>query len=160
MTIAEEIERLYQLKESGAITEDEYVEVKRHMLAGALPADEAATTPPAELERQTREWAMFLHLSQLLGMLVPLGGLVAPILIWQIKKEALPELDAHGKLVLNWVLSALIYFVVALLLTMILIGIPLLIALVVVSIVFPIIGGVKANNGELWPYPLSIGFLK
>jgi hypothetical protein len=69
-------------------------------------------------------------------------------------------LDAHGKVVLNWVLSALIYFLVAALLTLIVIGIPALIALVMLVVVFPIIGGVKAGNGELWQYPLSIGFLK
>lgn len=35
-----------------------------------------------------------------------------------------------------------------------------LLALVIMSIVFPIIGAVKANNGELWEYPLTIKFLK
>jgi len=30
----------------------------------------------------------------------------------------------------------------------------------VIGVVFPIIGGIKANNGQLWKYPLSIPFLK
>jgi hypothetical protein len=34
------------------------------------------------------------------------------------------------------------------------------IALVVCAIVFPIVGGIKANNGEVWRYPLSIAFFK
>jgi uncharacterized Tic20 family protein len=157
MNIADDIERLHRLRESGAITEEEFVQAKQRVLSGALPEVPPA---PASIERQTREWAMLLHLSQLLGFLVPLGGLVAPILIWQLKKAELPGLDAHGKVVLNWVLSALIYFLVAALLTLIVIGIPALIALVMLVVVFPIIGGVKAGNGELWQYPLSIGFLK
>jgi uncharacterized protein len=33
-------------------------------------------------------------------------------------------------------------------------------ALWVLNIVFPIIGGIKANGGELWEYPLTIKFLK
>jgi uncharacterized Tic20 family protein len=41
----------------------------------------------------------------------------------------------------------------------VLIGIPLLWALLVVGIIFPIIGGIKANDGVLWKYPLSISFL-
>jgi uncharacterized Tic20 family protein len=42
----------------------------------------------------------------------------------------------------------------------VLIGFPLLFAVLILSIVFPIIGAVKAANGELWPYPLSIAFMK
>jgi uncharacterized Tic20 family protein len=34
------------------------------------------------------------------------------------------------------------------------------VALVIIGIVFPIIGGIKANNGEVWKYPLSIPFFK
>jgi uncharacterized Tic20 family protein len=160
MTIADEIERLHRLRDAGAITDQEFAQAKQRVLAESLPPDSVRESPPrGSLEQQTREWAMLLHLSQLLGFVVPLGGLVAPILIWQLKKDELPALDAHGRVVLNWVLSALLYFLGALLLSLIVIGVPLLLAVVVVSVVFPIIGGVKANNGELWRYPLSIEFL-
>jgi uncharacterized Tic20 family protein len=36
------------------------------------------------------------------------------------------------------------------------IGFGLLMILGVLSIVFPVIAGIKANNGEVWRYPLSI----
>lgn len=110
--------------------------------------------------QEVRTWAMFLHLSQLASYIVPLAGVVAPIVIWQVKKQDLPEIDDHGIVVVNWMISALIYSLVSLALVFVIIGIPLLIALVVLNIVFPIVGGVKANNGELWKYPLSIEFLK
>lgn len=114
----------------------------------------------ADLDKETRQWAMFLHLSLLAGFVVPFAGLVAPIVIWQIKKDTLPGIDAHGKVVANWLISALIYSFVSGILVLLLIGIPMLIALAVASVVFPIIGGIKANNGELWKYPLSIQFFK
>jgi uncharacterized Tic20 family protein len=63
-------------------------------------------------------------------------------------------------MVVNWLISSLIYFVVSLVLAIVLIGILGLVALGIMSIVFPIIGGIKANNGELWEYPLTIKFLK
>jgi uncharacterized Tic20 family protein len=91
---------------------------------------------------------------------LPFGGLIAPLLIWQVKKTELPDLDAHGRVVLNWALSALIYFVVAAVLALVLIGIPLLLVLAVLAVVFPIIGGIRANEGELWEYPLSIPFFE
>ena len=55
-------------------------------------------------------------------------------------------------------ISSVIYYIVALLLTWILIGIPLLIALAVIGLIYPIIGGIKASKGELWEYPGAISF--
>jgi uncharacterized Tic20 family protein len=103
---------------------------------------------------------MILHFSLLSGYIIPLAGLVAPIVIWQLKKTEFPEIDDHGKVVINWVISAVIYACVFLLLSFLVIGLPLLVVLGVLCVVFPIVGGIKANNGELWPYPLSIRFLK
>lgn len=114
----------------------------------------------AQMEQQSRQWAMFLHLSQLSSLLIPLAGLIAPIIIWQVKKTELPSIDEHGKIVANWIISAIIYGVVGFVLTFVLIGTLVLFALLVVTIVFPIIGGIKANNGEVWKYPLTIEFLK
>lgn len=111
-------------------------------------------------EREIRQWSMFLHLSVLTTYIVPLAGLVAPIVIWQMKKNDSPKLDMHGKIVVNWVLSMILYMIVSVVLSFVIIGLPMLLALVVLNIVFPIIGGIKANNGETWRYPLSIRFIK
>ena len=112
------------------------------------------------LEKQTRQWAMFLHLSNLAGFIVPLAGWVLPIVIWQLKKEEMPGLDPHGKVATNWIISEFIYATISAILLIVVIGLPLLIALAVVGVIFPVIGGLKASNGEVWRYPLSINFLK
>ena len=113
---------------------------------------------PPPINPEARQWALFLHLSLLAGYLIPLAGLVAPIIIWQLKKSDLPSLDAHGKVVANWVISQLIYAAICGLLIFVLIGFPLLIVLAVLGVIFPIIGAVKASDGEVWTYPLSIKF--
>jgi uncharacterized Tic20 family protein len=164
MTLADEIHKLDQLRQSGALTDEDYVKAKARVLDGApavpnSPAFFGTAGQPADVEHQTRLWAMILHLSLLAGYVVPLGGLVVPIVIWQLMKNELPGLDAHGKVVANWIISLLIYGIVAGILCVVLIGIPLLITLALLHVVFPIIGGVKANNGEVWRYPLSISFL-
>jgi len=110
-------------------------------------------------ETQARQWAMFIHLSQFAGFVVPVAGYVAPIVLWQLKKDELPGVDVHGKNVVNWLISLIIYVVVSSILCVVIIGIPLLIALGIIAIVFPIVGGIKANNGEVWKYPLTITFL-
>jgi uncharacterized Tic20 family protein len=124
-------------------------------------ADMGATgSAVTDHERQARQWGMFLHLSQFAGYLLPGLGFIAPILIWQMKKAELPELDPHGKNVVNWLISLIIYLAVSSVLAIVLIGIPLLIVLGVLAVVFPIIGAIKANSGETWKYPLTISLLK
>ena len=103
---------------------------------------------------------MFLHLSQLANIIFFPIGIVLPIVLWQTQKQKMPALDAHGKMVVNWMISSTIYAVVSIVLCLILVGFLMLIALAIVGILFPIIGGIKANNGELWQYPLAIRFLK
>ncbi len=119
---------------------------------------------------EQKQWGLFAHLSQLLSFVIPFGGIAAPIIIWQIKKDEFPALDAHGKMIMNWAISSIIYmFAVVILvglgylligLSGILIGALGWLALSIMGIAFPIIGGVKANKGELWEYPLTIKFLK
>ena len=117
--------------------------------------------PPMALQTpEQKQMGMFLHLSQLLNIILPPAGIVVPIILLQIKKDEMPALDAHGKMVVNWLISSLIYFVASLILTIVLIGILGLVAFGIMSLVFPIIGGIKANNGKFWEYPLTIKFLK
>jgi uncharacterized protein len=160
MSLADELQKLQQLYQSGALSNEEYTKAKARLLESPLPDGPWAATSPISAEEQTRQWALFLHLSQLIGLFVPLAGLIAPILIWQIKKTELPGIDAHGKIVVNWMISEILYFVVCVILVFVIVGIPLLIALCVTAIVFPIVGGIKANNGEVWKYPMSIKFFK
>jgi uncharacterized protein len=117
-------------------------------------------TPGETTTADGRMWAMFLHLSLLAGFLLPFAGLIVPIVIWQLKRADQPEIDAHGKVVANWLISELIYAAIGFVTFILVIGIPILIALGVVGVVFPIIGGIKASNGEVWKYPLAIPFFK
>lgn len=117
--------------------------------------------PPNSLQtNEEKQMGLFLHLSQLLNIIIPMSGLIVPIVLWQTQKEKMPALDAHGKMVTNWIISSFIYLIVSGILSIILIGFLGLFAVMIMGIIFPIIGGIKANNGELWEYPLTIKFLK
>lgn len=109
---------------------------------------------------QERQWALICHLSALCGYFFPLGNLIAPIIIWSMKKEEMPMVDEHGKEVINFQISITIWMFIAGIFIFLLIGIPFLIALAVLQIVFVIIGALKADRGELYRYPLTIRFIK
>ncbi|MCC9656806.1 DUF4870 domain-containing protein [Rhodopirellula halodulae] len=110
-------------------------------------------------QSETKTWAMILHFSQFAGYVVPIAGFLAPIIIWQLKKNDLPELDAHGRNVTNWIISEFIYSVACFILIFVGIGFLGFALLALLSLIFPIIGGVKASQGEVWKYPLTLSFI-
>ena len=108
-----------------------------------------------------KQMGLFLHLSGLAFAFVFPLGLVLPIILWQTQREKIPALDAHGKMVTNWMISATIYGVISFILMFVVIGFLTGAVIWLLAIIFPIIGAIKANNdGELWEYPLTIKFLK
>jgi uncharacterized protein len=157
MNLADELLKLQQLHDSGAISDEEFAQAKAKLLTTPSSGLDALFGSTGNVEKQTRLWAMLLHLSLLLGFSVI--GFAVPILIWQIKKTDLPDIDEHGKIVCNWLISACLYGGACILLWFTFVTIPLTILLGVLAVVFPIIGAIKANNGEVWKYPLSISFI-
>ena len=160
MTTADEILKLQQLRESGALTEEEFQRAKEKLMteytSGQCTSQGASR--PKHTESDVRQWAMFIHLSQFAFYAFPLAGIVLPILLWQLKKDELPGINAHGRVVLNWIISLFIYAIVCIPLCFLLVGIPMLFVLALAAVVFPIIGAIKANDGILWKYPVSIQF--
>jgi uncharacterized Tic20 family protein len=168
MSIADELEKLHRLRQSGALDDYEFAQAKTKLLNGspdAQPAEsaafESAWVGPTAQEVETRRWGLLLHLSVLAGYAVPIAGIVVPIAIWQLKKDALPKIDVHGKNAVNWIISSFIYAAISGILTFAAgIGIPMLMALGVIAVVFPMVAAIKANNGEVWKYPMAISILK
>jgi uncharacterized Tic20 family protein len=117
--------------------------------------DDAMSAPPPS-DRQTRQWAMFIHFSVICGWLVPLAGIIVPIILWQLKKDELPGIEPHAHVVLNWIVSSLVYAAISFVLLFVVIGIIGFWALALATLLFSIIGGIKANDGELWEYPGTI----
>ena len=109
---------------------------------------------------EQKQMGLFIHLSQFANVILFPLGIILPIVLWQTQKDKLPGIDAHGKMVVNWMISCTIYAFVSFVLMFVLVGFLTIMAVGLMGIIFPIIGAVKANNGELWEYPLTIKFLK
>jgi uncharacterized protein len=131
------------------------------------PAQPPAPTPPSSPESQARTWNMLCHLSALAGFIIPFGNILGPLLVWQIKKNEIPSTNIHGKAALNFqitvTIAALVGMVVAVILSFVCVGfllIPLVILIGLAGLVFAIIAGIKANNGEDYKYPFSLNLVK
>jgi uncharacterized protein len=123
------------------------------------------------MQRPSRVWEVLCHLSSLSAFLgVPFGHLLGPLVCWLIKRGDSPTVDANGKESLNFQLSMTLYGLaiggVAVFLLLTIVGIlllPLLIpvvaALMLMNLILVIVAAVKAGNGEVYRYPLTIRFL-
>ncbi|WP_247670721.1 DUF4870 domain-containing protein [Alteromonas sp. MMG017] len=105
-------------------------------------------------------YCMLIHLSQLTSIIVPGLGLILPIVMWAVNKDKHQDIDMHGKVTVNWLISLFIYSLICGVLTLIIIGMFGLVILAILNFIFAIVAAIKANKGELWVYPLSITFLK
>jgi uncharacterized protein len=112
------------------------------------------------VEKRDYTWDILCHLTALAGFIgIPLGNILGPLILWLIKKQDIPSVDAHGKEALNFQISMTIYSIVAGLSIFILIGIVLLPLVLAANLILVIIAAVKASKGELYRYPFTIQFL-
>ncbi len=156
MTLAHQLEQLEQLRASGSLSDAEFQTAKDKLLSGdAQPPYKISGGKIHGIEEHT--YCTLMHVSQLL--VYSAIGIVVPILMWILGKDQSEMVRRQGNRMMNWIISAFIYGIVAGLLVFVFVGIPLLIALAAVSIIFPIMAAMKSNGGQVWSYPLSIKFL-
>lgn len=108
-----------------------------------------------------RNMAMAVHLTALIAWVgVPLGHIIGPLVIWLTQKDKSEFIDKHGKESLNFQLSITLYSLIALVLSIVFIGILLLIAIFVMHLTLSIIAAMRANEGEYYRYPMTIRFIR
>ncbi|HEY5705460.1 MAG TPA: DUF4870 domain-containing protein [Terrimicrobiaceae bacterium] len=137
----------------------------------APPPSSQSVPPPlpaSSADATERQWAIGIHLSALLGFVGPhLLNVIAPLIIWLIKKQESAYLDSVGKRVLNFQISYSLYgFLAATLVSLLwwlLIGLlflPIYAVVAVAWLIFTIIGAVKESNGETYEFPFVIKFFQ
>ena len=135
-------------------------------------ASSAPTEPVTAPGPEERQWAMFAHLSALLGGLLTsgwggsIGFFIGPLVIWLMKKDTMPFVNDQAKEALNFAITVSLACVVLLMLTILSLGIgalltiPLMMVIGIAALVFFIIAGVKANQGTRYRYPVSLRLVK
>jgi|TARA_R110000868_G_scaffold44351_4_gene148259 hypothetical protein len=103
---------------------------------------------------------MFCHFAAFLGLVIPFGNLLGPLIVWQIKKDLDPFVDAQGKEALNFQISVALAALLCFLLMVVVIGFPLLLLVSIAALVLTIIAGIKANEGQAYRYPFAWRLVK
>jgi len=133
--------------------------------------------------------AFLIHISAFAGYVFPFGSVLLPLILWNVKKDKSPELDAHGKEAVNFNLSFYLYtFILGITLVPFtfatffrgfrhfgdfnhfdfnfpnffgFVGFgSLLSVLLLAKFILIIVAAIKASRGEIFHYPLTINFLK
>jgi uncharacterized Tic20 family protein len=133
-----------------------------------ISAPPPSPPPPRNPESEARTWNMLCHISALAGFIgVPFGNILGPLLVWQIQKDKYPSVIEHGKEALNFQITMTIALLVGV--AAVFVGvffcvgyflIPVVAIIPLLGLVFAVIAGIKASNGEDYTYPFSIEFVK
>lgn len=108
-----------------------------------------------------RKWGAIAHLAALIGLLLPLGLVLGPLLVWFLKRDDSEFVNAQGKSALNFQLSILaISFVLILLSTMIRPLLPLAFVTGIAGLAFAIMAGINVYKGKPFKYPWSLPLFK
>ena len=119
------------------------------------PPPPYAYAPPSPLSpADQRLWATLIHVGGIFFGILPslIGYLVA--------RDRGAFIREHTRVALNFQLTVIIASFACGILSIILIGVFLLIALGVLIVIFSILAAVAANAGQYYRIPLSIQFIK
>ncbi|MGF1564088.1 MAG: DUF4870 domain-containing protein [Flavobacteriales bacterium] len=107
-------------------------------------------TPPTADEKNL---ALLSHMGTFFG------GFIVPLIVWLVKKDESAYVARHAKESLNFQISLIIYFVASAILMFIVVGVFLIFALSIFSLIVVILATVAASQGKDYQYPLCIRFI-
>ncbi|MBX0298882.1 DUF4870 domain-containing protein [Cryobacterium sp. 1639] len=123
------------------------------MSESKLPPANPYSAPSQLGPADEKLWATLIHIGGILfGFLPALIGFI-------VLKDRGPFIRAHSATALNFQITLAIAYVVGSILTVILVGVFILAAAWILSIVFSIMAAIAANKGEWYTYPLTIKFI-
>ncbi|BCJ63797.1 hypothetical protein GCM10009779_47820 [Polymorphospora rubra] len=117
--------------------------------------------PAGYASNDDKTWALVAHFGGALGALISFGslGFVGPLIAYLAKGQQSPAVRAHAVAALNF---QILWSGIAFLLIFVswcLLFIPSVIVFAI-QLIFGILAGMKANEGQLYKYPMSPNWIK
>jgi hypothetical protein len=113
-----------------------------------------AAAPAASPSREERQWAMLCHMSAMLMYATLIGGFIAPLIIWLLKRDEMPFVADQGRETLNFQITTLLALCVCGVLVLLIIPILLIGVILVFHFIVTIVAAVKVSEGVVYRYPI------
>jgi uncharacterized Tic20 family protein len=91
---------------------------------------------------------------------IPVLNIVAPLVLWLIKKDSMPFVNDQGKEVLNFQITLSIVFFICLLTFWLILPMVIAFGVAIAAIVLMILAAIKANDGIAYRYPFTLRLIK
>ncbi len=155
--LSEELGKLRELHDEGALSDEEYEAAKARLLGQSSFITSSDHDKSSELLGMTPStYAMAMHLSQYAAYVVPIAGVIVPIAMWLYARDHDEFVNEHGRDLMNFLISYAIYVVVAFILCFVAIGFVLLPILGLLGLILPIFGAIAASKGQSYRYPFTL----
>jgi len=127
---------------------------------GASSTDSApGSTEPSAVTDEEQTWGVLVHASALAGLAIPFGNVLAPLLLWLVKKDESEFVDASGTEAINFQLTWTLLLLGASLTILVGVGLLIVPVIAVAWLVLVVLATIRASEREVYDYPLTIDFV-
>ena len=117
------------------------------------------TTSETDVSSDERTWGILVHASAFAGLFVPFGNILAPLVVWLIKREESEFVDANGKQALNFQITWTVIVVFALFSLLVGVGLILVPLVALAWVILVVLATVRASENEVYDYPLTVDLI-
>jgi uncharacterized Tic20 family protein len=120
---------------------------------GAYPPPPYAAQPPLS-DTDQRMWSVLAHVGGILF------SFVAPLIVWLVFRGRGAFVEDQAKEALNFQITVAIAYLIGSILVLVIVGVFVVLAAGICSILFGILAAVACNRGELYRYPLTLRLIR
>ena len=112
------------------------------------------------MDKEQKNWAGACHIAAFAGLVIPLGGLLGPLLIWWLKKDESAFVRQQGIEAINFRLTVYFYWIICWCLSLFMIGFFLMPLVVIFDVLFTVIAAMRTLDGKAYRYPLTLRLIR
>jgi uncharacterized Tic20 family protein len=125
-----------------------------------LPPEDPKPQAPS---REECNLAMLCHMLPFVGLLVPqipIINIIAPLVLWLMKKDSSAFVNEQGKEALNFQITISLALLVCLLTVWLIFPAFLAILIVIVGMILTVIAAIQSSSGKSYRYPFAFRWIK
>lgn len=112
-----------------------------------------------EVTSDDRTWGILAHASAFVGLVIPFGNILGPLLVWAIKKDESRFVAENGREALNFQITWTIILIVSALSILLAVGIFLVPIVALAWLILVIIAIIRASDDQVYDYPLTLDLI-